>query len=109
MQTFVQEGNILSLLAPYDVTSGNGLLVGSIFGVAATDALSGEAVEAQVVGVFDVAKATGALTAGQKIYWDNTAKKVTGTASGNTLVGGAVRAAASGDATARVRLSGAMT
>ena len=80
----------------------------SLFGIAATDKLSGEAVEAQVIGVFDIVKATGALTQGQKVYWDNTAKKVTGTATSNTLIGAAVRAAASGDATARVRLSGAV-
>ena len=35
MKTYVQPGNTITLTAPYAVASGDGLLVGSIFGVAA--------------------------------------------------------------------------
>jgi len=106
MQNFVQAGNTVTVTAPADVSSGGGLLVGSLFGVAACDALSGADVETVTEGVFDLTKATGAITQGAKVYWDNTAKNVTTTASGNTLIGVAIAAAASGDATARVRLNG---
>jgi len=35
MKNFVQPGKTITLTAPYAVTSGDGLLVGSVFGVAA--------------------------------------------------------------------------
>lgn len=34
MRNYIQPGNTITLMAPYDVTSGGGLLVGAIFGVA---------------------------------------------------------------------------
>ena len=41
MKNYVQPGNTITLTAPYDVASGDGLLVGSVFGVAAGDAREG--------------------------------------------------------------------
>ena len=35
MKNYVQPGNTITLTAPYAVASGDGLLVGSIFGIAA--------------------------------------------------------------------------
>jgi predicted RecA/RadA family phage recombinase len=110
MKNFIQRGETLTLTAPYAVSSGGGALVGSIFGVAATDVASGEDGEFQVVGVFDLVRETGASTGwsqGALIYWDNTNKRVTKTSTSNKLIGVAVRAAADGDATGRVRLNGA--
>ena len=97
MKNYIQPGHAITLAAPYDVVSGAGLLVGSIFGVASHDALSGAEVETQLTGVIDLAKvASQAWTAGAKVYWDNTAKRVTNVASGNTLVGVAVLAVGAG-------------
>jgi predicted RecA/RadA family phage recombinase len=110
MKNFIQRGETLTLTAPYAVSSGGGALVGSIFGVAATDVASGEDGEFQVAGVFDLVRETGASTGwsqGALIYWDNTNKRVTKTSTSNKLIGVAVRAAADGDATGRVRLNGA--
>ena len=106
MKNFVQRGNTLTLIAPGAVLSGDGVLVGSIFGVANTDAASGAEVECDVVGVFDLPKAAGALTQGAKVYWSTANKNVSTTASGNTLIGVTTKAAGSGDATAPVRLNG---
>jgi predicted RecA/RadA family phage recombinase len=109
MRTYVQPGHVVTLLAPYDVASGDGLLVGSIFGVASGDALSGAEVETQLTGVVDLAKvASQSWTAGARVYWDNTARRVTNVASGNTLVGVAVLAVGSGaeEVVGRVRLNG---
>jgi predicted RecA/RadA family phage recombinase len=109
MRNYIQPGHALTLIAPYDVVSGDGLLVGSIFGVASHDALSGAEVEAQLTGVIDIGKAASqAWTAGARVYWDNTAKRVTNVASGNTLVGVAVLAVGSGaeEVIGRVRLNG---
>ncbi len=56
MKTYVQPGNTITLTAPYAVASGDGLLVGSIFGIAAGDAAIAEPVETALVGVFDITK-----------------------------------------------------
>lgn len=106
MKNYIQMGHTVTLVAPADVSSGGGVLVGKLFGVANTDALSGADVEVTLCGVFELPKASGAITAGALVYWDNTAKNVTTTSTSNTLIGAAVVAAASGDATARVRLNG---
>lgn len=109
MKTYVQPGNTLPLTAPYAVTSGDGILVGSLFGIAAGDAASGEEVETALVGVYDLKKVgTQAWAVGDKIYWDNTAREATKTATANTLIGVAVAAVAGGaaDTVGRVRLNG---
>ena len=87
--------------------SGDGLLVGSLFGVCATHADSGESVEVQVVGVFDLPKAAGVIIGvGALLYWNDIAKNVTRTGSGNDVIGVAVETAGANDATCRVRLHG---
>lgn len=110
MKNFVQAGDVLTVTAPAAVLSGAGVLVGSLFGVACGDAASGAEVEIQTTGVFDMAKATGAAwTVGQRLYWDDSAKNLTGTAGANKLVAIAVAAAASGDTVGRARLTAAFT
>lgn len=108
MNNFVQIGENLTLTAPSGgVTSGLGYLIGSLFVVATVTADEGEAFVGRVIGVVTLVKTTGqAWTEGLKLYWDNTAKKVTSTAGGNTLIGVASEAAASADATGNVRLDG---
>lgn len=110
MKNFTQKGDVLSLTAPYAVASGAGFLVGSIFAVATAAAGNGAPVEGMTRGVFTLAKTTGAAwTVGQRLYWDDTAKTVTGTASTNKLIGVAAAAAGSADATGSVLLTGAFT
>jgi len=109
MKNYVQPGNTLTLTAPYAVISGDGLLVGSIFGVAAGDAASGATVEAALTGVFDLTKiGSQAWTVGAKVYWDDTNKRCTTVATDNTLIGVAIEAVAggAGDTIGRVRLNG---
>ena len=92
MKNYVQPGLTLTLTAPYDVAAGACALVGAIFGVAASAVVSGARGEFDTQGVFDLAKATGAAwTEGAAIYWDNTNKNCTITATSNTLVGYAVK------------------
>lgn len=104
MKNFKQPGSRLTLTAPYDVASGAGFLVGTIFAIALFAALSGAPVEGERNGVFTLPKAAGAVTQGQKLYWDDAAKVVTTTAGANKLIGAAAAAAAGGDATVDVVL-----
>jgi predicted RecA/RadA family phage recombinase len=112
MKTYVQPGNTITLAAPYAVASGDGLLVGSIFGVAIAAAALNDPVETIVDGVLDLKKVgSQAWTVGAKVYWDNTNKQTTTTSSGNTLIGVAVEAVGSGagETVGRVRLNGSFT
>lgn len=108
MKNYIQKGCTLTLVAPYDRLSGQGMLVGSIFGVASYDVLSGAPVEAEVKGVFALAKVSAqAWAVGGKIYWDNSAKLATTVSAGNTLIGSATAVAANPTSTGNVRLIGA--
>jgi predicted RecA/RadA family phage recombinase len=106
MKNLVQQsGRNITVPAPYDVAAGDGCLVGSLFGVASNTVLSGARVPIDTGGVYAIKKtAAQTFTVGAKVYWDNTAKSVTGVSSSNTLIGVATAAAAGGDATANVRL-----
>lgn len=112
MKNWVQPGDQVTVAAPYDVSAGGGALVGSLFGIAVNDAVSGADVELATTGVFDMAKtASQAWTVGVRVYWDDTNKVATSTASTNKLIGVAMAAVGggAGETTGRVRLSGAFT
>jgi predicted RecA/RadA family phage recombinase len=109
MKNYLQLGDNITLPAPYDVVSGAGALIGSIFGVASTTEVSGADCSFVRVGVFTLPKATGEAwsgTAPPKIYWDNTNKRCTTSSSGNTLIGAGVAAAQSADTSGNVLLTG---
>jgi predicted RecA/RadA family phage recombinase len=106
MKNYVQKGQNLTLTAPRALASGDGFVVGAIFAVASAAAAQGAPVVGVTEEVFTLPKAAGAITQGQRLYWDNTAFNLTTTATNNTLVGPAVTAAASGDATVAVKLTG---
>jgi predicted RecA/RadA family phage recombinase len=86
--------------------SGDVVIVGSIVGIAAGDAAIGADLDICVGGIYDLGKVSAlAIAIGDKVYFDATAGLVNKTASGNTLLGVAVAAAANPSATARVRLN----
>jgi predicted RecA/RadA family phage recombinase len=67
MKNYVQPGKTITLTAPYAVASGDGLLVGSIVGLASGNAANGESVETALVGIFNLKKiASQAWSAGDK-------------------------------------------
>lgn len=104
---FLQDGDSgVALVAPYTVTSGQGALIGSIFGVAASDITSGATGVFYIEGVHVIAK-TGslAIAAGKKIYWDNTNKVVDTDSTLGPLIGVSVLAALAGDAGVAVYLN----
>lgn len=106
MKTFIQPGDSLTVTAPYAVTSGQGVLVGALFGIAAYDAALGATVEIQTQGVFDISKQPAlAITAGARVFWDDTNRRLTTTATGNYQVGIATAAALAADTTVRAWLN----
>lgn len=109
MKNFVQQGVNLTLTAPYALTSGDGALVGSIFGVAAGDAENGAEVDLVTEGVFTLPKPElEDIAIGAALYWDDTAKNVTldDDTGNNPKVGVAVSAAGNPSFSVNVRLNG---
>lgn len=108
MRNFLAKSEAETLTAPYDVASGEGALVGSLFGVAKVNIVQGQRGSFQLEGKVDLPKDGTAFVEGGKVYWDNTARRVTATANGNTLIGVATLARGAGSSTVPVRLNGAV-
>lgn len=107
MKNYIAPGEHITVAAPYAVSAGGGALVGTVFGVAQADAESGADAVLVRRGVFELAKTSAqAWTVGAKLYWDDTNKVATTTASGNTLIGAALAVAANPSATGTVLLDG---
>lgn len=87
------------------VVSGLAYLIGALFGVAGNTAGAGIGVPLHLRGVWELPKATGVnWLVGAKLYWDNTNKVLTNSASGNTLVGTARNDRVNGDTVAEIIL-----
>lgn len=107
MKNFVQTGEVITVTAPAAVVSGQGLLIGALFGVVCAAAAAGADAEMRTVGVFDLpAAAADVVAVGAKVYWDNAAKNVTTVSASNTLIGVAVTAKSASVTVIRVRLNG---
>jgi predicted RecA/RadA family phage recombinase len=106
MRNYVQDGKALDLTAPTGgVVSGLVYKIGSIICVAAVTVAAGALFAAYTEGVYDIVSDTGVAWAeGDLVYWDNTAKVFTKTATSNTKAGVAVAAKTSGATTGRVKL-----
>lgn len=106
MKNYIGRGDNLTVVAPADVTSDGIFFAGGIIGIYSHDAKSGTNVAIVTEGVFaNQPKDTAAAWVfGDQLYWDNTAKKFTKTATNNKLVGVAVAAAAQADTVGTVKL-----
>lgn len=106
---FIQPGSVITVAAPADVVSGQFVKVGSIFGVAQTDAVSGASVAIQIDGVHELPKAAPlVISAGDPVYWDVADANFNKTGTANWYVGVAAVAAASADTSVIIRLNGSM-
>lgn len=107
---FVQNGDIITVTAPAAVSSGDGVLVGNLFGVALTDAASGASVNIQTRGVWTLPKlSTAVIAAGGAVSWDATGDECVAPGTGAYPIGTAVVAAGDGATSVTVRLDGVAT
>jgi predicted RecA/RadA family phage recombinase len=108
VNNFINEGRALQFTATANVASGQGVVIGSVLGVATDAVANGDTGAALIVGRVKLPKAAGAITAGAKLIWDHTAGnlKTSGAAPGN-LNNAAIAAsgAGAGDATVEVILN----
>ena len=109
MKNYVQPGESITLTAAAAATSGDGVLVGSLFGIASGDAAIGETLVLTTKGVFTMPKvSTDVMAVGDVVYWDDSAGLVTtdDDTGNNPRVGLAVTAAGNPSGTVNVRLDG---
>lgn len=104
----IQAGVNLTVPAPAVVASGDLVVIGALYGVAAGNAETGADLDLVTVGVFELPKVSAlAINIGDKIYFDSATKLASKTAGGNTYIGVAVTAAVNPSGTVAVRLNGA--
>lgn len=107
MKNYTAGGDVLPLIAPAGgVVSGRGVLYNDLFVVAMNDAAAGALFSGLVTGIVTLPKAAQSWPTGRRIFWDDTAKVITSTSSGNTRIGMAVTDAVSGDATGKILFYG---
>lgn len=108
MKNFVQEAGTITVTSPSGgLLSGQPVVVGNLFGVAAADAIEGAEAEIMTEGVFELAKSAGVINEGEIVWFDTsggTVENVTGV--GFFPIGVAAAAALDADATVKVRLDG---
>lgn len=108
MNNLIAVGDTVTLTAPSGgVTAGSPVKIGALVGVPVISAAEGAQFPLQMEGIVKIAKTSAqAWTEGAKIYWDDSGKVATTTATSNTLIGAAVAVAANPSATGLVRLNG---
>jgi predicted RecA/RadA family phage recombinase len=106
--TYKHPGEVIKYTPSSAVALGQVVVLGDMVLVAPAAIKANEQGELATVGVYEVAKASGtstAIGAGVLVYWDDTNKRVTTTASGNKKMGYTVKAAVDADTTTRVMLN----
>lgn len=98
-KNFIKPGNTIDYTngGGSTVTSGSAVLISKRLGVALTDIGVGATGSVMVKGIFNLPKlSTDVIAQGDLVYWDDTNKRLTSTAGGNTLSGYAALAAGNG-------------
>lgn len=111
MKTFKQPGDVITVTAPYALTSGLGCQVGAAIWGVAVKAYDSGATNAELYckhgAIVEIAKTSAlAITTGDRLYWDNTNKVVNKTATAQLCVGVAVADAANPSGTVLMRIGG---
>lgn len=97
-----QKGETLDYTPTAAVKNGAVVSLGTRIGIAGDDIAANAQGQIHVSGVFEMAKATGAITMGAAVYYDATNDKITTAAGANIPAGYAAAAAASADTTVLV-------
>lgn len=113
MQNYEQRGDVMTITAGANITSGQVVKVGALLGVASADIANGAQGEVAITGVFTVPKVSAAVIAqGERLVWDvsaaafddSAATPATGDVSGEAAV--AFEAAGAGVTEIAVRFTG---
>jgi len=85
---YISQGKVIKAEVAANVSSGGGVVVGDLFGVATADIAASATGVILISGIVTLPKkSTDSFSAGGKIYWDATEGYVTTTADSNTFAG----------------------
>ena len=101
----VSDGLTLDYTPGSAVSAGDVVLLTDLLTVATHDIPANVLGAVAYSGVYELAKATGAIALGAAVYWDAVNSNVTTTSSGNKFAGHATKAAVSGDTVVEVLLN----
>ena len=105
MKNLFATGDTNVIVAAADRVAGELVVFGDIHGIAQNDALTGEDLVINVVGVYTVPKINSeAFTNGEFLYYNTTNKELTTTVGSNVIVGTAFGDAQSAAEETNVRL-----
>jgi predicted RecA/RadA family phage recombinase len=109
MKIYIGRGDSINIIAPFNLTSGQGLQVKNLFGIVGADAVLGAQVALHVEGEYQVPKtSTQVWAVGDLVYFDNDLKVITNVnVSGSVKIGVATEIALNPSATGKIRLNGA--
>jgi predicted RecA/RadA family phage recombinase len=86
MINFVQPANVVEVTAPRALKSGDGVVVGKLFGIATVDAANGAKAQVMIEGAVELIKTGGVVpTEGGAINFDETTQRIV--ATGGKLIG----------------------
>ena len=108
MKNYIQDGTRMKYTnTGTAITSGSGVLVGTKLGVAVADIAATTGTGALCMkGVVNLPKlSTDVVAQGAALYWDDTNKRLTVTATSNTYAGYACKAAGNGVTTVDIDLN----
>lgn len=102
---FVQRAETVDFIPDRDIDSGEIIRLGKLLGVTKLQVKAGELGALSLSGIYDVAKVSGAIQAGSKVYWDDIAQLATVTENGNSFLGIAACHSSPNAAKARIILN----
>lgn len=106
MKNRMQDGTTISFTPAAAVASGEAVLLGTLLVVALVAIAANTSGTGLTEGVFELPKkSTDVVALGVDLYWDDTEKELTTTATDNTKVGKAWAAAASNTETVWVKIN----
>lgn len=110
MNNYVQKGEVVTAVAPKDLASGEGVLIGRLFVVATAPAALGETFEGMTSGVFRMAKTEAqAWDVWSDVYWNEEDGVCDNDPVTGPLIGVATAAAANPSTEGIVRLNGTVS
>jgi len=105
-RNYIAEGEHFDITAGAAYASGDVVVLTDTIGIALGAIASGKAGVVRTEGVFQLAKlSTDNIGQGQKVYWDNTNKRITLTSAGNTYAGKAYAAAGASTTSVQVKIN----
>lgn len=106
MATYIQKGDVIDYVnsGAAKIAAGDIVTIGNRIGIAGTDIAVGATGTLALEGVFEIPKATGAVTVGAVLYLDANGKATATKGDLTTVIGIAIAAAESADTVVRAKL-----